>query len=398
MNTTVFAEPGREVNKKWCQFFARPTVVFHPVARNKSQDGEANDEAIVRACAVLERSSGASIALLAADAGYLDMARKMLERGKTPLLVIPENSPSVIRRYRRAGVQVFPMKTSHRSFSAVRAILRPDGTGCVKRADPYYGYDIIDEVELCTDFLRDLGYVQAEREYLPHSAAKFWRNNNLGPLPVFPQQLAIKEVCRIASNYGCRKWRRHARGFAMLVPIASTGGQMDKKQKGIYGCSMARQVFRGGGPLMLPDFMVRRALMKLGYLDQDLNADLGEAMLLFANAPENQYALRKQLDALPAASDTALDVQQKLRYALQSHLSSGYWRIAPSDAGVRKLLYEDGLLASKKPASAEVFSAMKKYVALHDLPRMKTYNGCAFRILRALDFTPCRTGTVEFAM
>ena len=400
VSTTIFAEPGRERNNKWRQLFRDPNVVFRAVMRNRSREGEANDDAIEHECIELQKSkNNVCVALLVADMGYLEVVSQINRHGKNVTLFISEKNLSVINNYRAAGVQVVVLKPRASNFTAVRAILHQDGKGRVELTDPHYTRDCIDELELCASFLEGLGYVQGEREYLTHAAAKFWRTNSLGALTVFPQQLAIDGVCRVAGK-GSRQWLRHSQDLAMVIPVSSSGGKLSRKGQAKYGTGLARQVFRGGGPFMLRDSedMVKDALTSLGYLDHGMNSDLAEAMLVFINAPENQYALRKNLNSLPALHDSVEDVQDKLRHALQSHSSDGRWRVAPKDGAVRRLLYKDGLLADIKAERAEVFCAMAKYAQLHHLPEMKTYNGYAFRLIRKLNSTPNSTGTVEFEM
>ena len=197
VRTHVFAEPGRERNKKWRQFFSTPAVVFHPVLRKAAEQGEANDEAISRQCSTLSKASGkVSISLLVSDMGYLDVIQQMGKRGTAVLAFIPAARLSVLRRYRSAsaGVQVVEIEPSAERFCSVKAVLHSDGSGRVELTDPCYPDDIVEELELCHNFLQDLGYAQEEREYLGHSAAKFWHINSLGQFTVFPLQLGIQDL------------------------------------------------------------------------------------------------------------------------------------------------------------------------------------------------------------
>ena len=144
--------------------------------------------------------------------------------------------------------------------------------------------------------------------------------------------------------------------------------------------------------------MVLQALRNLGYMDEDMNSDMQEAMLVFINMPDNQYKLRKQLDALPTLEDTAAEVKEKLRYAFLSHLTDGRWRTAPKDTYVRDHLCKQGFLSSSKATSTDVFLAMAEYSVKHHLPEMKTYNGYVFRIRDSLEQNNTKTGTVEVSL
>ena len=400
VKATVFAEPGRERNKKWKQLFSQPGVVFRAVVRNSSTKGEANDDAIAGECLALETCrSSASISLLVSDMGYLDNVCQMSKKGMAVTVLVPARELSVIRRYRSVGVQVISLGSQHDNFTTVRAMLHQDGSGQVELAEPIGFQDMTEDFLQCVNLLQDLGFVQAEGEYVVHAAAKFWRANSLGALAVYPQQLTVKTLSRlIISDKNNRQWFRHLEKLAIVIPIASSS-TMSKKDKQKYGSRLAKQVFKGGGPFMLHDSkdMVQQVLTKLAFLDGDMNADLAEAMLVFSNAPENQYQLRKNLNLLPAAGDTIADVEEKLRHAFLSHLTSGRWRFAPRDRVVRTLLRKDGLLTNDKAEAVEVFGAMAKYSQRHRLPRMKTYNGYVFRILRAFDSNPAGTGTLELA-
>ena len=400
VRTHVFAEPGRERNKKWRQLFSMPAVVFHPVLRKAAEEGEANDEAISHQCSTLSTASGrVSISLLVSDMGYLDVIQQTRKRGTAVLVFIPAMFFSVLRNYRSAGVHVVEIEPRATKFCNVKAVLHSDGSGRVELTDPCYPDDIAEELELCHGFLRDLGYAQEEREQLVHSAAKFWHINSLGQFTVFPLQLGIQDLSRVVSRCRGRAWRRQRGEWALVIPVAAMGGRPTKKAIKTYGSGVARKVFRGGGPFLLPDSksMVQQALTKLGYVDDCMNADLAEAMLVFANAAENQHVLRK-INFLPAAGDAIADVRDKLRCAFVSHLSDGKWRRAPKDGLVRSLLCKDGFLADPTAATAkQVFCAMGKYAKKHSLPRMKTYNGYAFRILRDWNTTPNATGTIEFS-
>ena len=330
VRTSIFAAPDLSKNKKWNALFSEPGVDFHGVARNASAIGEANDIAIRSKCKELMRSKHSErLALLAADLDFLGTLQRLARCGIQVMLFVLSNNYALIHKYRAAGIPVVELASPNERVSRVRATVHPNGSGQVALADPYYLQDCLEEVELCHAFLQDLGYVQAgSHEYLIHAACKFWRRNRLGQLTVFPQQCAIKEVCRVASEHGYRKWLKFAEDSALLIPIYSRS-RLTKKQLSTYGSGLARQVFRGGGPFMLKDSkgIVHVALRKLGYLDDELSADLAEAMLAFVNAPENHYALRKKLDLLPVIDDTAMDTEEKLRQAFMSHLSAGRWRI-----------------------------------------------------------------------
>lgn len=70
-----------------------------------------------------------------------------------------------------------------------------------------------------------------------------------------------------------------------------------------------------------PDLTVR-ALTRPGFLDTGLNADVAEAMFLLVNSSDNKACLRK-IGMLPAARDSSLEVEAKLRAAFLSNKTPG---------------------------------------------------------------------------
>ena len=189
-----------------------------------------------------------------------------------------------------------------------------------------------------------------------------------------------------------------------VVPPKACSGTVDKeavtniRQSPIETVVLGRR-FLGEGPFMLQDSrsLVRRALKRLGYMDDNMNSDLCEAMLVFMNAPDNRYTLRKSLDTLPTLEYTFAEAEEKLRGAFLSHRTDAQWRTAPRDGEVRNLLQKHGFLTTAKAAPKDVFHAMTRYARKQYLPEMKTYNGLVFGIPRSMDSSPTSSGTIEIA-
>ena len=212
----------------------------------------------------------------------------------------------------------------------VRAILHEDGagsTGSVKLADPYepISPDIIPARNAVAKDLEALGYGKESEGSLAKKCAKFWFANQLGPLTVFPPQLAVMAAHRFFSEseaVTARSWERDCGKFAYFLPISSRGGKLSKHQEKIYGFVRARGVFEGGGPFILEDSsdLVAIALRRLGFLDEDFKTDVPEAMFLFINLAENKKPLRK-CGMLTGPGDNHLDVDRKLRCAFRIPMS-----------------------------------------------------------------------------
>ncbi|CAE7541703.1 hypothetical protein AK812_SmicGene107 [Symbiodinium microadriaticum] len=394
--TRVFAAPGFNLTKTWGSLFERKEVQFRPVERNPKNPGEANDEAIVRACKMLAASKkNRYIVLLASDCGFLDVLQEIAEEGASVCLCTSARNLGAISRFRTCGVRVIELVSQTSSFSAVRAILNADGSGHVELAKPFkYDGSGSEDRELCSNFLHDLGYLPESDTRLTQSTAKFWFANSLGSIAVFPQQLATEKVCRMVSRR--RRWQRYRDDLVLLLPLASPR-RLSTKQRKIYGTRLGQQLYVGGGPVMLKDTknLVQRAFTKLGYLDGCFNTDLAEAALLFVNASDNCHRLRKVLDLLPSEGDTVADVIDKLRSALRSNLTDARWRVAPSDSKIRQLLCKQGFLSNVNAVAEDVLRAMSQYSLLHGLPAMRSYNGYVFRILRSLDSSIGTTRPIE---
>ena len=290
VHTTVFAPPGRGTNRKWSQFFQQSKITFHPVKRNSNHGGEANDNEIVKALQTCTKTC--SFALLTSDFDFLGVVQQAAASNKKMFVFIPAQKRVVIDRYRSAGVQVYKLQPRIDRFPRVTAMLHQNGEGQVQLGDPCRPYDSSEKVKVCTGFLQDLGYVSAAcREYLVHATTKFWLSNNLGSLTVFPQQLAIEEVWQLLRDQGGKKpWKNYKHDMAFVLPMTSVG-KPTKKQLNKFGSALARRVFMGGGPCMLQDstLLVSQALRQLGYLDEDMNADLFEAMLVFINCTDHRF-------------------------------------------------------------------------------------------------------------
>ena len=342
VRTRVFAAPRQDLSKRWAPFCQRKEVLFQPVSRNPRNRGEANDEAIVSACKRLAASrKNRCIALLASDCGYKDVLRDIAQEGASVCLCTSTRNVAVIDQYRGCGVRVIELVCRTSNFSKVRAVLHANGGGHVELAEPFK-YDASEDHELCNTFLHDLGYMaDIPQKWTTQSTAKFWFANSLGSLIVFPQQFATKKVCRMASSR--RQWRKYRDDLVLLLPVAAPS-RMSRKQQDLYGTSLSRQIYRGGGPVMLKDSraLVQRAFTKLGYLDGDLNTDMEEAALVFVNAPHNTHVIRKELDLLPTEKDSFADTLDKLRCAFRSNLSQARWKVAPSDSTIRRLSASKG--------------------------------------------------------
>ena len=399
VRTTLFAPPRRVENKRWSEFVKEPGVVFEPVLRSLDHTAEPNDEAIektMRAC--VTREDVRYIALLTSDNDFADLMVELQTSGVSTVVLIPERKYEVLRRYNATNITVLTLREAHESVGPrVRAVLDTAGGGYVYLADPYTAFDNASVAASVKLFLEDLGYMKQGDRYLLQASAKFWFANRLGSLKVFPYQLAtlsVHDMMQAREHYEC-----YSADLAFLLPISAPGTRSQKCLE-TYGPRLARQVFHGGGPLILKDTpeLSAQVLRRLGYLDDDLNADLTEALFCFVNASLNKTQLRK-VGLLPLPGARSLNVCNTLRAAFLSHECSGQWqhirKEADSMGPILRVLRKAKVLGRSKYDQSEVFQAMNVYQKRCGLPRMQTFNGLAFRILRSVETNPNKREVIE---
>ena len=394
VKTTIFGPPGaRRSSREFKQFLQGRNVVFQPVERGQDARSEANDEAIQCAIESLARNKRVRcVALLSSDKGFLSSLQDCMMRGTQAVLFVQETKFEAIRFYKANRVPVQSLPTE-RNSTRIRAVLHADGSGDVKMAAPYTAFDNETQATAVMGFLQDLGcYNHEEGMYLIQSVAKLWFANKLGRLTVFPSQLAtIAMSSAIASN----SLLPPSRPLAFFLPVSGVG--MGKAEQ--FGSRLARSMFKGGGPFMLKDSaaLTRTALTKLGYMDDDLNADLTEAMFIFVNLTGNKHFLRK-LGMLPSEQASAQEIDDMLRQAFLSNKTCAQWRVGPRcSKQVQQILVAAGLLPTGRVSEDELLDAMSAYLLRHGLPEMQTFNGKAWRIMRFNNTNPCKREVLEIA-
>ena len=283
VQTTLFAPPRRVENKRWSDFVKEPGVVFVPVPRSLDQSTEPNDEAIEKTMrALAAREDVRCIALLTSDKGFADLVVQLQTSSVSTVVLIPEDNYGVLQWYSATNTTILPLRVTRGSGPRVRAVLDTAGGGHVHLADPYQAFDNIDNASVLASvmrFLEDLGYMRQGDRFLLQASAKFWFANRLGSLVVYPFQLATESV-HDEMMQAREHYERYSGDLAFLLPIFSSG-TLTKGCIQTYGSRLARQIFRGGGPFILQDTpeLSAQVLRRLGYLDDDLNDDLTEALL-----------------------------------------------------------------------------------------------------------------------
>ena len=404
VQTEIFAPPERLENKQWAAFLQEPGITLRPVPRSTKRMHEPNDRAIISSMRKLANGSAPRIALLTSDGGFASAFVDLQASRSSFMVMVPEKSRLVAKCYEEIpGLELLKLRPKEKSGSRVRAVLHADGTGSVHLAEPFDEMFDDDEMEQSVrNFLDDLGFSRGT-EYLSQAIPKFWLANNLGSLTVYPEFTSIPKVYNILNeSRRAQSWKRYKSQAAFLLPTG-TQGKITDKQRRIYGSRGARAVFRGGGPILLKDSkkLTSQALKRLGFLDDNLNADENEAMFCFINLPNNKNPLRK-LGLLPEPTDNTRTVKEKLRQALLSHASPGEWQVRNkadnSTKKMQQLLQKEGLLSTSQLGCAqhEMLEAMKRYVKKHQLQRMQTYNGLACQLNHHSDPNPDKRSMIGF--
>ena len=397
VRTTLFAPPRRVENKRWSDFVKEPGVVLVPVRRSLDQSTEPNDEAIEKTMrALAAREDVRCIALLTSDNGFAKLVEELQTSGVSTVVLIPEGKYGALGQYNATNTTVFTLRETHDSDGPrVRAVLDAAGGGYVHLADPYAAFANASVATNVSQFLEDLGYRREGDRYLLHASAKFWFANCLGSLTVFPFQLAtlsVHEMMQAREHY-----ERYSEDLAFLLPVSSTG-RRTKDCVQTYGSRLARQVFRGGGPFILQDGpeLPAKVLRRLGYLDDDLNDDLTEALFCFVNATANKAQLRL-LGLLPLPGARSFNVCNQLRAAFLSHACVGQWQRKgeTSTSPIFQILRKAKIIGKGNYDKSEVLGAMKDYQKRFGLPPMQTFNGLVARILQSLEANPTKRGVIE---
>ena len=412
VHTTLFAPPKRLLSKKWRKFIEEDGMSFQPIHRASIDlSAEPNDQALAEAMRQLFKLQ-VSVALLTEDSDFIEPIVDLEEIGANITVLLPENLYGLIHRYKRHGVKVLEVPLPRKPpGTRVRALLHQDGGGSVKLADPYqtpaseHFASVQNEV---ANLLQALGYGDVRQGYLVNvvqMCTKFWFENQLGALTVFPHFCPATAVHRVLTECEAPgNWEGYSGKLAYFLPITSRGDRLSKKKERIYGYVRARGVFRGGGPFMLEDSpsLVVRALRQLGFLYDDFNSDVSEAMFLFINSAENKKPLRKS-GMLPCPGDSPLDVDSKLRSAFLSHATPDTWQVKSPTAvkPVVQILKKERILSADIDSECEysieeIFEAMKSYAKQQQLPVMQTFNGLVWSIVRQNNMSPTRRQVVDF--
>ncbi|CAE7921032.1 unnamed protein product [Symbiodinium necroappetens] len=397
METLIFAAPETIKKKTWQELLTDERVVFHPVTRAGA--GKPGDSAIIDHLEGFIAGTASRIALLTSDRDFVPLVRRAGASGKQVLVVVPAARIHVGDLYRKAHADVHVVKADRPNVTRVKAVLLPGGKGSVNFCAPVARLHCPEEHQVVKNKLVELEYCTEDQHsgFMLNPMAKFWYENGRGSLVLFPTGLALKQVHQELVNNATRAWVPCERKLSVILPVGKRG-KSSAAQIRKFGSNFACCIFRGGGPCIFEDSSTLAAtvLRKLGFLDEQFNKDMREALLVFANGTENKYNLR-DLGTLPCESDTVEDVQAKFRLAFLASNSSAMWQLPPADSYVRQLFLQDKRISHRRATTVEVFDAMRKYVRQKGWGEMSSYNALVWRIVYESNRTdPKRRDLVHF--
>ena len=381
LQVVVFANPELCRAKKWKNFFQSPGHRFHPVERVGGFI-DPNDEEIKREAGRLSKlSKTRRIALLTMDTDFAVLVRGLKSLGKEVAVLTSKVKAGNTRAFEEAGATVY-LLGQEPVATKVRAILECDGSGRVEFGEDLPNSRVLELVPEVRDRLLELKYIDHERSGLIPAIAKFWFQNSLGPLVVCPMLSAVERIHQILMEER-KTWIPYRHDLAFVLPVSGgvSSTSICKSDKQKYGNAMAKKIFLGGGPFIVPKSrsLTDDVLRKLHYLDDDMNADPKEAMLIFLNCSRNKQNLRKT-GTLPNEGDSYDEIFAKTETALMSGDIPGWWSLAPPDLLIRRKLVAEGLLNHAAQPHSETLKAMRQYAKTKGLPVMKTYNGCVWQL------------------
>lgn len=269
----MFAEPRRAQSKKWRSVLGSSSIDIVPVARGSDPFRDPNDDAIHNEVGKLldVRDIGA-VALLVGDADFIPLVQDIVGSGKKCFVSVLRDRPGMARGFKRAGAELLsicdPESVPRPTYLCV---LHGDGTGGIERKTALHYKQATEEeagtVDETASKLTSLGYRTAAGDPLIPSIAKFWFENDLGKLIVYPTIFAGRSVAKLFHERPLNKWVAGRGNLAFIFPRTPTSATQEVIQE--YRSSGCAECVRGGGPFMLRDSptLVENILCKIGYID-----------------------------------------------------------------------------------------------------------------------------------
>lgn len=276
------------------------------------------------------------VAVAALDFDYLEIFRQMKKLPAPPrgYFVQPDislmTSDSKLDQLRSLGVEWIKYRQEETREFNVQVVI----DGCNPRivferisttVSPLDGSEL-----KAGDTLSKLGYLSSELATSGileiKAAAKFFYVNSLGPLVLYPERFRVQQTLIALEAEPESGWIPDPGNLVYIHPIASSS------RKKIFGTTQGTQYADGGGPFLMhqSDDLVRRVLVKLGYLSQQhMNTQEAyvEAMSSFWER-NKKYMLRAGVQSEETEANKLTEREEVLFSAFTQQLGRQQWRTA----------------------------------------------------------------------
>eukprot|EP00435_Cladocopium_sp_Y103_P021422 s269_g5.t1 len=398
--TGVFAAEEQLKRSDWQKFFRETGAEAVPVPPHggasfaqKQRFAETVGHTAMAQTAVRFFQEGLQVALLPSeregrpwngrdvnmDVDFVALVKFLRSKGAEELLMVLLEGPAfrcpesvaLSKDFVRYGAEVFWVEVKWFGFRTplMRAVLQHGSAGRVEHIPKDEERGPLADIT----HLLDLGFMTSSRDAIAPAIARCWAQNFPGsPLTVWPAQYPLHQLRDALA--GCASWTFDSLEMAFVMPVGSKG-RATKEVIAKYGTADCRSIFLGGGPFLLEDSeeLCEEVLRRLGYLDDELNSHLEEAVALFCDGTANRRTLQVAGEAPTSAGGTAS--LQSLRRALLSRKIYGAWRCAPNDNLLRINFSGKKLITSQEASKEEVYAAMQSYVTRAAIPSWRSYNG-----------------------
>ncbi|CAK9005614.1 unnamed protein product [Durusdinium trenchii] len=250
------------------------------------------------------------------DVDFVELVQWLLGTDAEVLAVLLEGpafrcpeSVGLSKQFARLGAEVFWVEVKWFGFRSplMRAVLEPPQPasagvgGFVESIPEEEQRGPLPDITALVARLLELGFMTTPRDAIAPAIARFWFQNPTHPpsaLTVWPAQYPLHQLkdrlrCD-AETVAERPSPSPSRGeMAFVMPVGSKG-KATKEVIAKYGTADCRSISLGGGPFLLADSpqLCEEILRRLGYLDDELNSELDEAVALFCDGTANRRTLQ----------------------------------------------------------------------------------------------------------
>lgn len=312
--------------------------------------------------------------------GHSTQSRQVFSEGGCRVVTY-RMSPALARANSRPGQKAVRKEGR---VPKLKVVLQSNGEG---KFEPIAESDNLDrniDWEEFRPILSSLGYVLSADASMVTAMIKLAFTKGVD-MVVYPEALMYNIATELLHERAKRDWKEYSCNLAYFCPQLDYKAKerMNIRRQDKYGTAICRALVDAGGPFMLQDSptMVASALRRLGYLDDDADPDLNEAIDAFCAVAGNH----KELVRMGLNTPPQMGVDEKcafLRQAFLSPLASGRWSSAPLIGDVTGELLLQGVLTKQEPSSGYIYEALLEYAKIHRLPASNTYKRLVFEVFQ----------------